>query len=1159
MTDHPLSNQVHLAERFYRSVNVELDYARAGSLDGYVVSPLARDVTARITAALAEPNGGRAWSIIGPYGSGKSSFVSFLASLLCRGPAHKSAFLRLADYPQEFRRVAAQVDKIGRLSPVLVTGERIPLAHALLNGLHRTAEQFWEGRRGVTPPIVAELAEARAAAAAGQLVTDERCVELALALADRIKRSQASDKHDGLLIVIDELGKLLEWAALHPDRADVYLLQKLAEAAARSRATVAVVTVLHQDIAAYAARLPRAVRDEWTKIAGRYEPIPYLESPHHIVRLLAGALRIEAGALRLPAFADAQRAGEELRTSLGLLYSQVPLESCFPLHPLTAVCLGPLFRSALGQNERSLFAFLNSREPLGLQDWLQRTDGALLYRLPDLYDYLLHNTNVRLTGARAWTTAEHVLSRLPADAEHLDVELVKAITLLGLVEAAVEVRADEATLALAIGRSDAEVQASIRRLKRVSAIVYRKFKRSWAVWDGSDVDVDAVVQKHRADVQARGGMAEQVERALQPTPIVASRHYIQTGTFRTFRVRYLRSVATARRIELDDGDGMLAIILPDQAESHSDLVHELETVPVQLPTEPPRVFVLPSSAERLHDLALEFLAVHEALRLTSELENDPIARRILIERRVAARDALQAAHDEACAGSSEQPARWWFNGTWLPVNARPSASASEVFDLAYAAAPPIANELVNRAQPSSAAASARRELMQRMLSRAGERRLGIEGHPPELSLYRSILEAMGLHREAEGTWSLVDPPENSRLHVLWCEIGRVVRESGGKRITFETLTKALARPPFGVRGGVAPILLWAWLLVHLDDVFLYEDNSFVPRPGEALVERLLRQPQDIELQSAMFSGRLQQLVEAIHRHAFSHLDLDKGRAPLRIVRQLVVFVKRLSVYAQRTNHVSERAKRVRTAILSARDTIKLISVDLPEAIGANLDAEEFDAFGTQLASALVELDAADAELLNKIESVLRQLFGIEGDQREFLAELSARATKLAGIKQLPLLTRQFVDQTSALDPDVPESRTIWLQAVGSTIVGRQPQTWTDADLDRFRLKAEERVRGFQAAERLAFQMRQLNGKGHLPLIRLDFIDSEGNQSGQFGMLETSGPEMEALITEVTTQVERLRNHAREQNIPDHGVAYAILHAMMAKLTGTAVQGVEEDR
>ena len=52
------------------------------------------------------------------------------------------------------------------------------------------------------------------------------------------------------------------------------------------------------------------------------------------------------------------------------------LESCLPLHPTVALIVSPLFRR-FAQNERSLFALLNSSEPHGLQDFLatQTYDG----------------------------------------------------------------------------------------------------------------------------------------------------------------------------------------------------------------------------------------------------------------------------------------------------------------------------------------------------------------------------------------------------------------------------------------------------------------------------------------------------------------------------------------------------------------------------------------------------------------------------------------------------------------------------------------------------------------------------------------------------------------------------------------------------------------
>ena len=67
------------------------------------------------------------------------------------------------------------------------------------------------------------------------------------------------------------------------------------------------------------------------------------------------------------------------------------LEACWPLHPAVACLLGPISRRRFGQNQRSLFGFLNSSEPHGFQDFLRRESKDALYSTDRLWDYLRAN------------------------------------------------------------------------------------------------------------------------------------------------------------------------------------------------------------------------------------------------------------------------------------------------------------------------------------------------------------------------------------------------------------------------------------------------------------------------------------------------------------------------------------------------------------------------------------------------------------------------------------------------------------------------------------------------------------------------------------------------------------------------------------------------
>ena len=113
------------------------------------------------------------------------------------------------------------------------------------------------------------------------------------------------------------------------------------------------------------------------KVRGRYEDIVFEESADEVLRLVAMARKTNCAgddkhSIETVPQKDA-RAFEELigqawRLQLAPAGMAKPeftelLRQCWPIHPLVAVLLGPVFRK-LAQNERSVFSFLSSHEPL---------------------------------------------------------------------------------------------------------------------------------------------------------------------------------------------------------------------------------------------------------------------------------------------------------------------------------------------------------------------------------------------------------------------------------------------------------------------------------------------------------------------------------------------------------------------------------------------------------------------------------------------------------------------------------------------------------------------------------------------------------------------------------------------------------------------------
>ncbi len=397
MSDSPtLDKLVVVSPRFARSVSLARDAHRSDALDGYILTPTGRDVLRRLAEALRSESPVRAWSLTGPYGSGKSAFALLAAQALAGEPWVRSkarAFLAEHDaelHERFFGAGGSLPKKTARLCPVLVTGSRQPLEKALAGSLAASLRAI--ARVGRPPQIVERLERmAKASGTSGTAIVG--LFEEANAYLERFGNEAA-----GILLIVDELGKFLEYGASNPEQGDVFVLQELAEAATRSQRPLLFVTILHQAVDRYAEHMSAGRRAEWGKVLGRFEDVAFEERTEQLLRLLAHAIRHEgddAGLkqLRRQARAHAQDTAA-LRQKAGSMPAaelQECLTAAYPLHPLTALVLGPLFRQ-LAQNERSLFAFLASSEPFGFQEFLHQQVWAKpsceTYRLDRLYDYL---------------------------------------------------------------------------------------------------------------------------------------------------------------------------------------------------------------------------------------------------------------------------------------------------------------------------------------------------------------------------------------------------------------------------------------------------------------------------------------------------------------------------------------------------------------------------------------------------------------------------------------------------------------------------------------------------------------------------------------------------------------------------------------------------
>lgn len=1032
------------SRRFFRSVRLERDFENLETLVGYALTPQVQQILTRFEEGIQLTGTERAFTLTGPYGSGKSAFALFLAHLLKAPSAPENLASRLlrGHDPPLMERFAASLPS--GLVPVVLTLRRAPLALTLLEGLLQAVGRI----SGAAARALAQRLEADLQAK----ITDTRNV---LEHVEAVRDLTVRQGRQGVLLILDELGKTLEYAARHPGE-DIYLLQELAEAASRSGAhRFLLVGILHQAFEQYGEHLDLAARKEWAKVQGRFSDIAFLEPPEQQMRLAAQATAsLELGEAReLDHLAAVARAMVDAgHTPRGLNPEEfVALASqAYPLHPTVLVALPYLFRR-FAQNERSLFAYLLSQEPFGVQDVARNMPGRLV-RLPDLFDYFVANLGgglLRQAFARRWLEVVDALERTP-DLSLLEVDTLKTTGLLGILGDVSPLSASRELIALALADTagDQGIMAALDSLRARSLLTFRLYNNTFRVWEGSDVDLEAELEQGRRKTSGQG-LAESLHRYLPRNPVVARRHSYEVGALRFFEVRYLDTPLEAPPRPGEGVDGVLVCCLPaslEQAEAFeswalSPAVTGLDHV----------VVVLPRQIGTLREAAAELRALRWVWDNTPALRDDRVARKELAERITLVEQSLGRAVEVLFDPRPEPKgsgAVWYYQGEVQSVST-PNAAAqllSRVMDRLYPYSPRIKNELINRRSLSSAAAAARRNLVERMLAQPSDPLLGMEGYPPERSMYESVLLATGLHRHVAGVWRFGEPhpqrdPRN--LRATWDRMYDRVFAAVAEPYPVDELFRELAAPPYGVMLGVLPVLLVAFLLAYPDETSLYREGVFIPEPAPADFEVLMRRPELFGVGGSRIQGERKAVVERMAK------GLKVNTALVPVVRALVRMVRSVPDSAWRTQRLPEEVLKLREAFDNAKSPERLLFIDLPLALGlepfsdsGRVDPRRIEAFFTKLNSALQIWGAFTPTQIDKARDILLAACQLPSGE-EGWAQLREQAKKLAG-KPLHSSLVPFINRLNA-----PGDEQTVLEGVLALVANRPPKNWADADIERF--------------------------------------------------------------------------------------------------------------
>ena len=377
--------------------------------------------------------------------------------------------------------------------------------------------------------------------------------------------SKCQKKGKFLLIVIDEFGKVLEHAAKNNPEKELYFLQKFSELVNVPTRQIMLLTTLHQNFGAYAKGLTEEQANEWTKVKGRFKEITFVEPVEQLLYLASAQLKEEGIVSDSKSIEPLYELAKETR----YVSKDFPLQTAkqlFPLDLFSAYTITTAIQR-YGQNERSLFTFLAAKGNNSINEF--KPAEHLTYNLQKVYDYVLYNFYSYLKEANAdsmsWSTIQLSIERVEgqdwnSNEEMLQAEqLVKAIGLLNLFGTAgfkltVENLVAYAKEAMNIGNAEEVVQ----KLTAKKIIRYAAYKERLMLFEGTDVDLEAEIRDAGLMVSRPVAFVDELNVFFNRRISPVKAHFYQKGTPRFFD--YMIREEPLDLVPTGDTDGYIELI-----------------------------------------------------------------------------------------------------------------------------------------------------------------------------------------------------------------------------------------------------------------------------------------------------------------------------------------------------------------------------------------------------------------------------------------------------------------------------------------------------------------------------------------------------------------------------------------------------------------------
>lgn len=983
-----------MANNFTTSVNILRD---AGRDFNYIPTPNAKQVVSQIVNDFKK--GIRSFNIIGNYGTGKSSFLVALEQSINNTKKY--------------------------FNPNFIVNPKVDFIK-IVGSYTSIVEQF------------ADIFEVSAAKNKHENI-----------LSEIFNRYHSLGKSNGLLFIfLDEFGKFLEYASKNNPEYELYFIQQLAEFCNNPKHNIVLISTVHQSFESYAYSLTSTQKQEWTKVKGRFREITFNEPVEQLLFLASeyvsenfkdrGSKVLIEKSLKLTTSTKAFSYNKEFISEIA--------SKLFPLDILSANVL-TLSLQRYGQNERSLFSFLESTDHTGLSRFNKREHP--FYNLSCVYDYLNFNFYSFLTSKynpdfSSWSSIRSSLEEVERAFDSNVNGYVKAIKVIGLLNifSANGSVLDEKFLVTYLEGSCGVVNAKeiIDNLERKNIIRFRSHSHRYILFEGTDLDIQTALIEAGNKISEVGDITALLNKYFQFTPVFAKLYSYEKGTPRFFEF-VISELPITTKVPEGEIDGFVNLVFNSKIK-----ISEIQEVSLQ--QKEAIIYCFFKNSTEIKFLLFE---IEKIQKVIEENKDDKVAKRELESIVNAHINILNHNIKEKGIFGSSNNVKWYFKGEEKKIVDKKDLNKllSQVCSTVYNATPVFRNELVNKHRISSSIHTAKRNYFKALANHWDKESLGFEESkfPPEKTIYLSLLKENGISPIRENSFDVPSIDKRSSFNKLWKVSEKFLESAKSEQKRVSEFVDILSRRPLKLKQGLIDFWVPTYLFIRRDDFALFNNEGYIPSITDDNLELIAKYPDKYYIKTFDIEGVKLDIFNSyrafLNQSTESRFD---NNSFIETIKPFIVFYKQLPEYSKHTKRLSNSALKIRTAIATSKDPEDTFFEAFPNALGISLNTLQKDKsrlriYTINLQNAVRELRSCYDELIIRFENFICDEF--VGKKVDFLNYKEHLQKRLSKLKKHLLLANQktFVQR---IDSTI-EDKKAWLNSIAQAVTGRTLESFSDED------------------------------------------------------------------------------------------------------------------